>query len=218
MNSGISTLQPPHQVAQKLSRTTLPPKPDSLTDFPDASCKSKSGAIFRASTGFTAACNGREAEKLWKIATEHSKQRWANTSDTGSVIKQTHAAAAPMAIHVNLRTRPLRTPRLDCSRARALVVSDRHSPSGFREAMQPSTHLATFISLFVSILFAITFYVLLSKRMLCATQKCSHRGRVHSQNRRHFVVAQILTSQEQKFCRSSPDCCRHQANSLLLFI
>src|SRR5208282_499281 len=106
-NSGISTLQPSHQVAQKFSRTTFPLKSESFTAWPEASLKVKFGAIFRSSTGVTSAETGREAERHYKIATEHSRQRCASTPDTGSAMKPMHAATAPAAIQVNLRLCPL---------------------------------------------------------------------------------------------------------------
>src|SRR5882757_8588202 len=43
-NHGISILQGPHQVAQKLRSTALPRKSESLTVFPPSDCSSKSGA------------------------------------------------------------------------------------------------------------------------------------------------------------------------------
>src|SRR5579885_2918123 len=55
MNQGISILQGPHQVAQKLSRTTFPLKSESFTVFPVASLSSKSGAALRSFSAVTAA-------------------------------------------------------------------------------------------------------------------------------------------------------------------
>src|SRR5580704_9551814 len=54
MNQGISTLHGPHQVAQKLSSTTLPLRSESLTFAPVASLSAKSGAERRSLAGFTA--------------------------------------------------------------------------------------------------------------------------------------------------------------------
>ena len=47
MNHGISILHGPHQVAQKLSKTTFPLSSESLTRDPFASVKLKSGAALR---------------------------------------------------------------------------------------------------------------------------------------------------------------------------
>src|SRR5271167_4526038 len=49
MNQGISILQGPHHVAQKLSNTTLPLKSESRKGAPLASLRLKSGAVFRSS-------------------------------------------------------------------------------------------------------------------------------------------------------------------------
>src|SRR5580692_9803180 len=48
MNQGISILQGPHHVAQKLSTTTLPLKSESRRATPFASLRMKSGAGFRS--------------------------------------------------------------------------------------------------------------------------------------------------------------------------
>src|SRR5258707_3128220 len=49
MNQGISILQGPHHVAQKLSSTTLPLKSESRRGAPFASLRLRSGAAFRSS-------------------------------------------------------------------------------------------------------------------------------------------------------------------------
>src|SRR5580704_17172172 len=43
--SGVSARHGGHQVAKKLTTTTLPRKSESLTDFPPVVCSEKSGAI-----------------------------------------------------------------------------------------------------------------------------------------------------------------------------
>jgi len=54
MNQGISTLQPPHVVAQKLSNTTLPLYCDNFTGEPVESRRTNPGAAFRKMGGVTA--------------------------------------------------------------------------------------------------------------------------------------------------------------------
>src|SRR5580704_19533762 len=49
MNQGISILQGPHHVAQKLSSSTLPLKSESRKAAPFASLRMKSGAALRSS-------------------------------------------------------------------------------------------------------------------------------------------------------------------------
>src|SRR5580704_7495897 len=76
VNHGISTWQPPHQVAQKFNNTTLPFRAEIRTGLPEASFKSKSGAILRSGWGNRlAARTALEFERPCHRAIEQSTQR-----------------------------------------------------------------------------------------------------------------------------------------------
>src|SRR4051812_29714258 len=101
MNQGISTRQGAHHVAQKLSRTTLPRKSESLTGLPEASLSTKSGAILRF-CGFTNPLLAVEVTLLnWPTHAE--TQRCANARVEGRAISGTLAATTPAATHPHVR-------------------------------------------------------------------------------------------------------------------
>lgn len=72
MNQGISTLQGPHQVAQKLSRTALPLYSDSETTLPSASFNLNSGAFLRSLAGRTLAASAFDSVEQEKSPSERS--------------------------------------------------------------------------------------------------------------------------------------------------
>src|SRR5665213_1175337 len=112
MNQGISMLQGTHHVAQKFSKTTLPRRSESFTGLPDASSRTKSGAILRFS-GFTYTVLGAELDRVpanksrtqldWPTHAE--TQRCANTRVVGNAMSGRPAATAPAASHPHLRLR-----------------------------------------------------------------------------------------------------------------
>src|SRR5271154_1774618 len=95
MNQGISILQGPHHVAQKLSNTTLPLKSESRRGAPFASLRLKSGAAFRSS------------------ATLSSVRAWlgAEEQPTSSEVASAMAANGPPMADEDT----LKTPPWDCS-------------------------------------------------------------------------------------------------------
>src|SRR5271163_425643 len=95
MNQGISILQGPHHVAQKLSNTTLPLKSESRKGAPFASLRLKSGAAFRSS------------------ATLSSVRAWlgAEEQPTSSEVASAMAANRPPMADEDT----LKTPPWDCS-------------------------------------------------------------------------------------------------------
>src|SRR5580693_1054284 len=95
MNQGISILQGPHHVAQKLSSSTLPLKSESRRGAPFASLRLKSGAAFRSS------------------ATLSSVRAWlgAEEQPTSSEVASAMAAKGPSMDNEGT----LKTPPWDCS-------------------------------------------------------------------------------------------------------
>src|SRR6478736_5975232 len=168
MNQGISILQGAHQVAQKFSRTTLPRKSESLTGLPEASSRTKSGAILRAS-GFTYTLDAelptnKSCTQLdW--LTQAETQRCANARVVGNAMSGSPAATVPAASHPHLRLRLLVFSRCSRNRARPRDVSGCHSPSGRSAARRSSTH--------GSLVLSITLDVLLSERLFRTTEKSS---------------------------------------------
>src|SRR5271170_8529107 len=91
INQGISILQGPHHVAQKLSSTTLPLKSESRKGAPFASLRLKSGAAFRSS------------------ATLSSVRAWLGAEEQPTSSEVTRAMAAngpPVADEDTLKTPP----------------------------------------------------------------------------------------------------------------
>src|SRR5271163_1269892 len=95
MNQGISILQGPHHVAQKLSNTTLPIKSESRKGLPLASLRLKSVAAFRSSATLSSA-------RAWLGAEEQPTNN--------EVANATAANGPPMADEDILKTPPW-----DCS-------------------------------------------------------------------------------------------------------
>ena len=60
-NQGISTLQGPHQVAQKLRSTALPLYSDKVTTLPSESFSLNSGAFLRSFVGRTLAASALDS-------------------------------------------------------------------------------------------------------------------------------------------------------------
>src|SRR5579872_3392068 len=73
MNQGISTLQGPHHVAQKLRSTTLPLYSESFTVAPVASFRAKSGVGLRSFADFKWKLSGIGASQEARIATAAAK-------------------------------------------------------------------------------------------------------------------------------------------------
>src|SRR6185295_8515570 len=91
MNHGISTLQGPHQVAQKSSRMTLPLKSDSFTSLFVTSLSTKSSGA-----GFAFA--GHAAPSFWANSTAFTASHGISALNT--VHASAHAATVA-AIHRN---------------------------------------------------------------------------------------------------------------------
>src|SRR5260370_18605619 len=136
---------------------------------PVASFKMKSGAVWPSFTVFTV------ADTLVKSAFFSRK-----------VAHTRHALAVRTAAGAQIHF--LAPSRRSLKRASAWVAFGCHSLSGFSLAMWSSTGKFSFISL----LFSISFDVLLSKRLLGTTEKSSNRSGIQVESRCHFVVAESM--------------------------
>src|SRR5690348_4189616 len=99
-NQGISVLQPPHQVAQKLSNTTPPLNDERRIGLPAASFKVKSMAGLRSCCASICALAADVSPRLRLShkAREQSTQRCAKTRGPGDARRNTTSDAVASAI------------------------------------------------------------------------------------------------------------------------
>src|SRR4029434_526931 len=83
------------------------------------------------------------------------------------------------------------------TRSNARSGSDFHPGGGDSLAIRSSTHL---FSSLLKLVLSITFHVLLSKRVLCATQQRSNRYFVQSQDFSALLVTQSFAPKNQELC------------------